>query len=384
MTVLRCYMRIQIIDHLVELYELRAAWQQLDSDCPLLSWEWLASWWEAFGEEQRLCVLTCHDDAGKLNAIAPWYLENEFVGQSIQCLGSGNACTDYMRLLVAKEADTEAVSAAVANYMRQVIRGELDFRLSRVHTVKIDGAQVDAPWLQSFTAAMSESGFRASQRPIESSWVISLDGGWDAVIGRMSSGWRRKARKAAKRISSGKVIVHGVDGNSSEADFEVAFDILRRLHQRRRAELNQEGCFADPRFERFLRTASRRLLANNRVQIQWCESEDRPIAAQFQLLSESTVSMYQSGIDPDAMGLEPGYTMLAGAIESAIDAGFEKFDFLRGDEAYKAGWGGRGIPLARMEYTSPTTASRLRGTLVDSARGIRDLARSKYSAHRKP
>jgi len=48
---------------------------------------------------------------------------------------------------------------------------------------------------------------------------------------------------------------------------------------------------------------------------------------------------YNAGVDPYARDLSPGVLMSALAIGDAIAAGRRRFDYLRGDEAYKYEWG---------------------------------------------
>jgi CelD/BcsL family acetyltransferase involved in cellulose biosynthesis len=52
-----------------------------------------------------------------------------------------------------------------------------------------------------------------------------------------------------------------------------------------------------------------------------------------------TVGLYNSGFDPAHARLAPGIVLLAHLIRDAIDRRIPIFDFLRGEEPYKQGFG---------------------------------------------
>jgi CelD/BcsL family acetyltransferase involved in cellulose biosynthesis len=92
---------------------------------------------------------------------------------------------------------------------------------------------------------------------------------------------------------------------------------------------------------------------------------DRPISSVLLLKSDDTCMMYQSGLDPSYSSVEPGYQTNLAAIEYAIGEGFRYFDFLRGDEPYKARWSTTREPIVRRKYVPPKLKSQLwHGTWV--------------------
>ena len=61
-----------------------------------------------------------------------------------------------------------------------------------------------------------------------------------------------------------------------------------------------------------------------------------------------TCYFYNAGMDPAARDLSPGIVGTAAYLRDRIDRGDRRFDFLRGDEAYKYGWGARDTRLVRL------------------------------------
>ena len=66
-----------------------------------------------------------------------------------------------------------------------------------------------------------------------------------------------------------------------------------------------------------------------------------PIAALFAFQMKDRIYLYNSGFDPDFCQLSPGIITIGQDIKSGIEEGFKYYDFLRGAEAYKFGFGAR-------------------------------------------
>ena len=61
-----------------------------------------------------------------------------------------------------------------------------------------------------------------------------------------------------------------------------------------------------------------------------------------------TCYLYNAGMDPSAAEVSPGITGTAEYIRNRLAAGRRRFDFLRGDEAYKYEWGARDEVIERL------------------------------------
>src|ERR1700747_2299919 len=73
-----------------ELQGLSAQWDRLakTADQFFLTWEFIASWWQAYGKNRELFVLCCRDEQERTVAIAPLYRDKEkrLVGLQIKTL----------------------------------------------------------------------------------------------------------------------------------------------------------------------------------------------------------------------------------------------------------------------------------------------------------
>ena len=90
------------------------------------------------------------------------------------------------------------------------------------------------------------------------------------------------------------------------------------------------------------------MLAADQLRMSWLELDGSPVAAEYHLAGPDATYAYQGGVDPRRLDEEPGRLSNMLTIRRAIEQGHRQFDFLRGDEPYKAHW--RAIPRATYDY----------------------------------
>ncbi len=78
------------------------------------------------------------------------------------------------------------------------------------------------------------------------------------------------------------------------------------------------------------------LLASGRLHLFWVELDGRPAVAEYFLLGDDATYSYQAGLNPDCMDDSPGRLGNLLGLRHAMGLGHRAFDFLRGDEPYKA------------------------------------------------
>ena len=83
--------------------------------------------------------------------------------------------------------------------------------------------------------------------------------------------------------------------------------------------------------------------------------------------------MYQTGIEPTLYQNEPGHFLFTEAIRRSIEKGFQKFDFLRGDESYKQAWNAKPVNLAKIHFVPDCPTAQLRHHIWQSGRAVKGL-----------
>ena len=118
----------------------------------------------------------------------------------------------------------------------------------------------------------------------------------------------------------------------------LGLDVDRFLTLHRLSKVGKAR-FMDERMERFFRSVTARLAAAGWAQLWFLEHEGAAVAAFLCLEYGGRVGLYNSGFDPARAQLAPGIVLLAHVIRDAIERGVPIFDFLRGEEPYKYGFG---------------------------------------------
>jgi CelD/BcsL family acetyltransferase involved in cellulose biosynthesis len=201
-----------------------------------------------------------------------------------------------------------------------------------------------------------------------------LPASWDEYLAAVSKSHRKQLRQLERRVlESDRVRWHSVD---RAAELETAWPVLVDLHQRRRRSLDEAGCFASELFHDFHREVAGLLLERGQLRVSWLELDGRPAAAEYHLADCDTTYAYQGGVDPDRLEEEPGRLSTILCLRRAIAEGHRRFDFLRGDEPYKAHW--RAEPRATLDYriTANRRLARLRGRVLNLTDTVTSWMRS--------
>lgn len=371
-------MRTQSISDIAALEPYAEAWNRLAAGVPFRSWQWLSTWWRHYGasagpsdRRRRLCVLGVFDEAGGLVGAAPCYAEESAAaGRVLRLLGDGEVCSEYLGVLAAPGRE-EAVASAIADYLADRFHAPRSSP-ERWDLMKLEAVDADDPVLRPLLANLGRQGAAVHRRPGPGCWRRGLPASWEDLVVRLSKNQRKQFRRVLRRADKRGVLLHKVECVS---DLAEAFEHLVDLHQRRWQSQSKPGCFASDRFLAFHRDAMPQLLRAGQLQVVWLEAEGKPLAAEYQLAGAGTMYVYQAGVDPDRIAWEPGHVATARILQFAIDQGFRRVDFLRGDEPYKQQWHAEFHRNTTVRVVAPRAAARARHHAWLAVRTAKDWAR---------
>jgi len=115
------------------------------------------------------------------------------------------------------------------------------------------------------------------------------------------------------------------------------WEIFKQLHESRWKKRGLPGAFIG-KAGRFQARVVPDLVEAGILKMSVLFLDQKPVGALYIMHSGSTAYFYQSGFDPEAKAASPGTVLVAHALEHAVNEGLGTFDFLRGDEPYKARW----------------------------------------------
>ncbi len=311
--------------------ELANEWNALLARAPInclfYTWEWQKTWWQAY-QPGELLILTCRDK-GKLVGIAPLFVTETARGKSTQIIGCVDV-TDYLDFIIDSE-HMQAALAAFADYLQE----------QRAHIGAIDLCNIPAnsPTRQRLPGLLAERGFTVEVVQQEVCPVISLPGDWRSYLASLDKKQRHEVRRKMRRIQGSDrqvdwYIVNGQHDLSREIDTFVQLMAA--------SDPEKERFLHDAGNQRFFRAIVPLMQARGWLQLNFLTVDDVPAASYINFLYGDRVMVYNSGHAHDTYGeLSPGIVLLAYNIRHAIEQGYQYYDFLRGDEAYKYRMGGR-------------------------------------------
>jgi CelD/BcsL family acetyltransferase involved in cellulose biosynthesis len=280
---------------------------------------WVRAWWETSrpaGAELHLAAAYRHD---RLVALAPLYRAPSSNGSyDLHFLGGFH--NDYQLFLVDRDhADSVSVLVRHAAVGAEGVR--------RVHFSEV----VEGSLLH---GALVEPRVRAVEQDPTPCPVLDLED--QAMVERL---WAKKSvlRKLRRMERQGHV---SVDHTSERSAILAQLDDLFVLHRARWSGTHSPSAFHDARTEafyrRFVETA-----AEGKVVFTAARLDGAVVACHLGLVSGSDFLWYKAAYDPAVADLSPGLVMLSEIVRMAHREGFERLDFTRGDEPFKARFASR-------------------------------------------
>src|SRR5271166_4622295 len=111
-----------------ELKQLRPAWERLLESVPsatmFSTWEWLSSWWRAYGSGRELLTFGCTDSEGELIGLAPLSLQTQRTHSGLKLrvitlAGDGSGDSDNLDLIIRPGAE-HAFLATLLCHLKKV------------------------------------------------------------------------------------------------------------------------------------------------------------------------------------------------------------------------------------------------------------------------
>lgn len=361
-------MRVFCPSTLTELEPYAEQWDQLAGGVPFRGWTWLSSWWRHYGprnrsedRRKRLAAICVFDDAGALVGVAPWYLDSSPLhGRVLRFLGSGKVCSDHLTVLCQPSRE-DAVLEAMADYLIENVRSRRSDRLSW-DLLALDAVDASDRTIAALAAYLGIAGCTIHRRPGPHCWRIELPTDWNTYVNSLESkNLRRDLRRLARNfVETNRAVLRSVRRLEELPD---AMNLFVELHQRRRESLGETGCFASPQFLAFYRDVVPELLRRGHLHLCWMEIDGRPVAAEYQLSGNGVLYAYMVGMSPDAVHCQPGKLNNMLVLQDALQNGYRAFDFLRGDERYKARFGATPRPTLELRIVPDRAAARVRHNL---------------------
>ena len=305
-------------------------WNRLPFPSPMQSPDWLLRWWEVFGDtsRDRLCTLLAYDDE-RLVGVAPWYLRNKWPGGNcLRFLGDGEVCSDHSTVPIAVGYE-EVVTQAIGDWLRSQAGQQWQ-------TLRFDSVDEDNEVVARIVNLFASEGCEVHTRRTVGNWEFALPETWDAYLANVSKNHRKRCRRWVRNhFESGQLRVVRVLAD----DYQRGWGEVSRLNRERREIVGDRSAFLNDDFHRFHLAVLPELITNRKAELRELRAGDEVVATEYVLHHEKTIFCYQSGMATTDQRDGYGNLSIVALVRDAIESGFERIDFLRGDEGYKQHWG---------------------------------------------
>ena len=318
-------------------------WQELvrrDPDAHVFATpEWNRVWWEQFGAGKDLFILTMRS-RGELVALVPLYRKME-EGRAVLRFVGGVDLTDYLGPICSLD-DREPVAATLVDWLssREVRWDELD-----AHNMPVPFGFADFLTMQA-----QKQGFEFTVDQEETSAVLLLPSDWEVYLKDLDSKERHELRRKRRRLA--RVHPDAEVRTSTRETLERDLDFFVEMH---RGAEGDKGDFMNPEIAAFFRRLARAFMDSGSLRLSFLEIAGSPISSTFGFRMGTTYYLYNSAYEPEAGRVSPGLVLVSELVKSAIEAGIDRFDFLRGPERYKYQLGAEAVPLHNVRILHSTS-----------------------------
>jgi len=314
---------------------LKTDWQTLHARCcrtnPFISWEWLFSWWQAYGDGRSLRLLTWR--AGRdLVGIAPLYLQTEETGFGTRCrvlrlIGDGSFDSDYLGFLV-----DPAAHSAVVRHFGDGLRGDGEW-----DALVLRDMQESSPLPDAICNEAGRFGF-----PVRVEFgrcgALDLPPSFEQFLGSRQSRFRTKLRSLLKKLDQGELVF---DDGCETRELRRRLRSLFALHQSRWKNTGGPGVFGAASKRLFYAHFVTRFARNGWLRLYSLRSGSVYCAHQLCFGMEGVSYLLQEGFDVSNPSASYGQMLRAAVIRDLIARGERQYDFLGGFSRHKEDWGAR-------------------------------------------
>lgn len=298
---------------------------QLQWNCPFVLPFWLRTVWRHLGGNGDAYLLRVADGTN-LVGIVPLCLEDD----TAYFLGHPDVC-DYQDIIATPGQGVRVMDAAIHHLAARGIR-RLD--LGTLHP--------DAVALQALNTLASDGAVTLQLRQDDVTYEMDLPSHWDDYLMKLSGKQRHEVRRKIRRLQE-----HGPYAYQMTADnrgLEADTDTFLTLFQLNRED---KAAFMDQTMSAYFRDLIQTLAEHGMLRLYLLKIDGIDAACVLCFDYGGVRYLYNSGYDAQYHRLNVGILSKLFSIQTGIDAGCRRYDFLKGSEVYKKRIGGIQTPLYR-------------------------------------
>ena len=315
---------------------LEERWQELLKTCTVnhifLTPQWQRAWWQVFGRGHKLLLLSLRDASG-LVGIAPLQKQNE----KLSFIGGSDVC-DYMDFIVHQGKEV-LVFSNLLDYLES-----LEWEI-----IELESLLPQSLTLNFFVPLAKEKGYQVEVNQMDVSPQLILPSSWEEYLNLLTTKDRHELRRKLRRLERTKAvhsytIITIIEKEQLPETLESFFELFKM------SDIEKANFMTDQRKE-FFNTMVSSLAEKGYVRLSFLEVGGVRTSAILFFDYEDDIYLYNSAFNPAYASLSVSLLLKAFRIKDAIENRRKRYDFLRGNEAYKYDLGGQDVPIYRCVIT---------------------------------
>ena len=293
---------------------------------PFMSWAWHRAWADSApaAEVAASEALVLWGVGGAVQALLPVLLRRvafHRVPVSALTWAIGDlGCPDHLDVLAEPAADVGALAPVLSEIPWQLLI--------------LSNLAPNAATARRLCESIAGHGYALRRQALWGCPYLELCDDWDRYLGTLTRTRRQTLRRKERNLRRHHAMAI-VDYDGDRLD--EGWSRLVTLHERR-WERGGGGAFQDPSVRRLHRRFAGELAARQQLWLTTLDLDGEPAAAWYGFTFHDTVYFYQSGRDPRWDRKSVGLVLMEAMIRRAVEGGYRRFDFLRGDDVYKRQW----------------------------------------------
>jgi len=284
---------------------------------------WLKVWWQELGSGGEL-YLGAVRSGDEIIGIAPLFIRDN----TASIIGSSDVC-DYLDFIISPGAEKEFFSTLLDHLTKKGI-SELDLRPVRP----------DSTVMTDLAGIARDRGYPVSCSAEDVSLELDLPASWEEYLEILTTKQRHEVRRKLRRlVEAGKVGYYALKDSQLVSG---AMDSFLSMFTESRFD---KATFLTAQMESFFRSLAGTMAGIGLLELGVLELDGRRVAMTMGFDYGDSLYLYNSAYEPDYRSLSVGLLSKVLSIRDKIAAGKKRFDFLKGNEAYKHHLGGREVPL---------------------------------------
>jgi CelD/BcsL family acetyltransferase involved in cellulose biosynthesis len=295
---------------------------KLNWSSPFILPAWMQVWWNSFGNDNEIFIRTVYKD-DEIIGIAPLMRK----GDTASFIGSVDVC-DYQDFIIVPGKETEFFKILLEDVKKNGIK-LLDLKHIRPDSI-----------VNNLALIAQEKQFVVTSTREDVSFEMDLPNTFDAYLASLNTKQRHEVNRKLRRLTEEGNIEYRFVNQGPELS-NTLNEFFRMFVESR----EDKAAFLTEDMKLYFRNIVDAMSRKGLLRLGILELDKKPVAEILCFEYRDCLYLYNSGYDPQYIGLSVGVLSKVLAIKDCIEKGIKKFDFLKGAELYKAHIGGKEVTL---------------------------------------